>query len=249
MIRPVALTVSIFFICALFPVGCSNSTDVSSTDGQLSMTAKYTAASVSAAKMSSSVAATAGQAVDSIQVSKARFVLRDIKFKTQSDSSNFKSTPFVLELNLAGQMQEISSLTVPFNTYRRIEFDVHRIEQSEANKLPAAEQVQFQDFLAGERYSIIINGTAYLSSQPPKAFIFRSKIDAKQKIDLLPELVVNGADPSANVTMLVSSAGWFKSPSGALLDPTDVENESMISENLKSSIRVFKDNNKDGSKD
>ena len=80
-------------------------------------------------------------------------------------------------------------------------------------------------------------------------FVFRSKIDARQKIDMVPELGVSETSPVANVTLLLSSANWFRNPGGVLLDPSNTENESPISENLKNSIRVFKDNNKDGSKD
>ncbi len=55
--------------------------------------------------------------------------------------------------------------------------------------------------------------------------------------------------PAVNATMLISSGGWFKSSSSVLLDPTDPQNENRISDNLRASIKVFKDNNEDGSKD
>lgn len=248
MIRNFGKKLTVVVPILLLLVGCSV-TDVGPTEGQLSMTYKYTPLEVSASKMAYGPATMNQQGVDSIRVSRTRFVLRDVKYKSQSDSGNFKADPFVLELNLTGQMQELSSAKVPFNTYRRIEFDVHRMEQSDVNKLPAADQPAFQDFLAGDRYSIIVSGTVYKSGLAPQSFTFRSRVSAKQKTDLTPELVVNASNPVANVTMVVTSAGWFKSSSGALLDPTDQANENAISDNLKASIRVFKDNNKDGSKD
>lgn len=94
-------------------------------------------------------------AIDSLRITRARFVLRDIKYKTRSDSSHFRAAPFVLELNLSSAIQDISVAEVPFGTYRRIEFDVHRINTNDVGSLPAFEQAQFQDFLAGDRYSII----------------------------------------------------------------------------------------------
>lgn len=187
-------------------------------------------------------------AIDSLRIARARFVLRDIKYKTQSDSSNFRAAPFVLELNLSSTIQDISVAGVPLGTYRRIEFDVHRISANDVSSLPASEQAQFQDFLAGDTYSIIVSGTTYTGGQA-SAFTFRSRVNVKQKIDLAPEIVVSEPSPAVNATMLISSSGWFKSSSGVLLDPTDPLNENTISDNLRASIKVFKDNNKDGSKD
>jgi len=189
-------------------------------------------------------------AIDSLQITRARFVLRDIKFKTQSDSSNFRSTPFVLELNLASAIQNISVVGVPFGTYRRIEFDVHRINKNDVSPLPVSEQLQFQDFLNGESdgYSIIISGTTYTGGQG-STFTFKSRVNVKQKIDLVPEIVISELSPAVNATMLISSGRWFKSSSGVLLDPSDPQNEEVVSDNLRASIKVFKDNDKDGSED
>ena len=187
-------------------------------------------------------------AIDSLRITRARFVLRDIKYKTQSDSSNFRETPFVLELNLSSAIQDISVAGVPYGSYRKIEFDVHRIETNDVNSLTTADQLQFADFVAGERYSIIVSGTIYTGGQST-AFTFRSRVNAKQKIDMVPELLISQSSAGANATMLISSGAWFKSSSGALLDPNDGQNENTISDNLRASIKVFKDNNKDGSKD
>ena len=137
---------------------------------------------------------------------------------------------------------------VPFGSYRRIEFDVHRINVNDVTPLPASEQGQFVDFLAGERYSIIVSGTTYTGGVPT-AFTFRSRVNVKQKIDLAPELVVNDPAPAINAAMLVSSGGWFVASGGGLLDPADALNEIAITDNMRESIKVFKDNNKDGSKD
>jgi hypothetical protein len=214
----------------------------------LSFSSRYSTAPAPAGSLQSLRKEAGALAVDSVRINRARFVLRDIKFKTQSDSMNYRTDPFVLELSLSGAVQSVSALDVPFNTYRRIEFDVHRVEAPEISRLPQSDQSAFTEFLAGERYSIIIEGMVYKTGMQPQSFVFRSKVDAKQKIDLMPELVVSESAPEANVTMLISSADWFKA-SGALLDPTDPNNESQISENLKSSIKVYKDNNRDGSKD
>lgn len=243
------MLMTVFLVAA--STGCKDSTTEPNTSGQISMTAKYSPSDSPLGKYGAMVStdiAAGSVAVDSLRITRARFVLRDIKYKTQSDSSNFRATPFVLELSLSTAPQDISVAEVPFGAYRRIEFDVHRINTNDVSSLPASEQAQFQDFLAVDRYSIIVSGTTYTGGQA-SAFTFKSRVNVKQKIDLVPELVLNESSPAVNATMLISSSGWFNSSSGALLDPTDPQNENTISDNLRASIKVFKDNNKDGSKD
>lgn len=223
----------------VFVWGCDSSTDSKPTSGTLSMASKYTTTAL--AKIGQSTA------VDSIKITRARFVLRDIKFKSpKGDSSNFRTAPMVLELNLNGSVQNVGSITVPFGSYSKIEYDVHRVEKAE---IPASDSLQFAEFLAGERYSIIINGIVYNSGAAPDTFTYRSKVDAKQKVDFDPAIEVSENSPTVNATIVVSSANWFRSQSGALVNPKDPNNEGVIDENLKASIKIYKDNNKDGSKD
>jgi len=230
------------FILGMIAWGCESSTDTKVTEGTLSMSAKYT--TVNLLKSSSPAA------LDSIKITRARFVLRDIKFKSpKEDSSNFRTQPMVLELKLNSSLNTIGSMTVPLRSYSRVEYDVHRVEQPEISSLPASEQSQFADFLAGEKYSIIISGIIYNSGAVPDTFTYRSKVDAKQKVDFIPAIDVTEASPSVNATLVISSAKWFKNQTGALVNPKDTNNEGVIDENLKASIKIYKDNNKDGSND
>lgn len=240
MKRTVFFTVVLIF--GIIAWGCDSSTDSKPTSGTMSMSAKYT--TMTLAKVGQSVA------VDSIKITRARFILRDIKFKSpKGDSSNFRTSPMILELNLNGSIQTVGSITVPFGTYSRIEYDVHRVEQPEISSLPTAEQAQFAEFLLDQRYSIIINGVVYNTGAAPDTFTYRSKVDAKQKVDFDPAIEVAETSPTVNATVVISSANWFRNQTGVLVNPKDTNNEGTIDENLKASIKIYKDNNKDGSKD
>lgn len=174
--------------------------------------------------------------VDSISITRARFVMKDVKFKSiMEDTLNFKSGAFILDLNLSGIEQTVAVANVPFGSYQRIEFDVHRIEPSTI--AGRSDTAQFADFLAGERYSIIINGTVKINGKD-SAFTYRSKVDAKQKIDILPALTVSKDSVDVKTVLRISSAQWFKNGSGALLDPNDKKNEGTIDENIKASIKL-----------
>lgn len=236
----VALTIPAFVW-----MGCDKSTDPTTTTATLSLVSAYTAQQFPAgvAKKSGTLA------VDSVKITRARFVIKNIKFKSIVDSLNFKSDPVLVALNLTGSLQDVSAREVPFGTYRRIEFDVHRIDSADVASLPTADRALFADFLVGQRYSVIVEGTVYKTGLAAQSFTYRSKIDAQQKIDLSPQLVVSETSPTGNATMLISSFNWFKNQTGVLVDPIDPNSEGVIDENLKNSIRVFKDNNKRGIKD
>ena len=237
-----------FFMAGLLVVaGCDKSTSPSTT-GSLSFSTRYSSAQAPAPSMLAMSKLSGTAAVDSVRITRARLVLKDIKFKSAVDSMNYKSGPMVIELSLTSATQTLAVQGVPFADYSRIEFDVHRTQPSEISGMSAADQAAFTDFLAGQVYSIIIEGTVYRTGQSDTSFVYRSKVDAQQKYDLVPALSITENNNQANVTLLLSSGSWFTGPAG-LVDPTDPNNEGVIDENLKATIRVFKDNNKDGSKD
>lgn len=231
------LLLAIVVIIALLIKGCSNSAEPT-TAGSLSFSAKYSMTAL--AKISNLLAA------DSIKITKATYILREIKFKTQKDSSDglFKSTPLVLELNLAGNVQNVGLQDVPFGTYTRLEFDIHKAEASDTTAMSADQKIKIRPFFVGGKYSVIIEGKIY-EGNSQRTFVHKSTINAKQKIDLAQPLVISDTDPSANATMLISSNGWFRENNN-LLDPTDTKSESKIDDNIRRSIKIIKDKNKDG---
>ena len=241
-----ALVVLGLGITALFGVASNGCTDspTQPTSGQVSLSLRYSSNSLSALPRAAGGASTA--AVDSIKISRARFVLSRMRFKSSGDSTNFRAEPFVLELALSGSFQQIDVADVPFRIYREIEFKVHRVDSSALVGFSSTTLQRFADFLAGERYSIIIEGTVYRPGETGQAFILRSRVDEEQKYAFVPELVVSEGNPVVNATMSVSSFGWFRDSQGALVDPAMSSNENLISDNLKASIRVYKDNDRNG---
>ncbi len=258
--------IGLILFASFYWFGCNNATNPVGSNpnsiGKVSMSAAYTPKSVQGMQKSSSVSA-----VDSIKLTRVRVVLRNIRLKAEDDdhevemetedhgdnksgedSAKAKLAPFVLELNLNGSTQQISITNVPFGTYDEFKFQIHRINQNEISGLPPAEQAKFADFLSGERYSIIIEGNVYKNGQVTP-FTFRSKIDAEFELKLSPKFVVNQTQITFNLTLEVSSAGWFVDANGALVDPSDPNNASLINSNLKSFLHAFKDNDRDGKED
>jgi len=248
---------ALIFAVSLFVYGCSNSTEPVDTGalGKVSTTVVYTPLAVSGLQKSGSV-----NAVDSIKLTRVRVVLRNIKLKADDDdevemeheengnNSTKKLAPFVLDLNLSGVMQQISISNIPFGTYDEFKFKIHKISQSEIDTLSASEKATFADFLSGDRYSIIIDGNLYKNGQST-SFTYKSRINVEIEKTLSPKLVISQSQTTLNLTLQVSSAGWFLDQNNALLDPTDPNNFSVIENKLQSFLKAFKDNNKDGKED
>jgi hypothetical protein len=82
------------------------------------------------------------------------------------------------------------------------------------------------------------------------AFVFESDLDVEQTLQFAAPLVVTDTTTTANVTILVSLAAWFRAQNGSLLDPatgnTGGQNESLIKENIKQSMEAFEDHDRDG---
>lgn len=230
-------------IAALFALsiaGCSNSTDPV-TSGTITLSSKYDT------RVLGKDAFLAG--IDSIKITKATYLLREIKFKTQNDSTEgiYKTTPLVLELNLNGTVQTIQGLTVPFGTYNRLEFDIHKAEAADTTAMTADQRAKIRPFFDGtNRYSIIIEGRTYTGGAATN-FVYKSSLNVKQKIDLQTPIAVVENNPDFAVTMKISSYGWFLSGNN-FLDPATA-NKSAIDNNIRASIKAFKDSNKDGSAD
>lgn len=237
----ILITATIVFTILFFvlPTGCNETVIVPAAFGQISMTAQYSLPNTFI-KNDSKNTDDDPMEIDSLRITRARCILSDIKYKSVSDSANFHISPVVIELNLASVIQKISMSDIPFGTYHTIDFDVYRLEKSDVSSLPRSEQVKFKDFIADERYSIIISGRIFIGKQSI-VFTFRSRVSAKQSIALLPELAVTDETPEVNATILFNSDGWFRSSSGSILDPFDALNEEMISDNVRASIMVFKD--------
>lgn len=228
-------------LIAFAAAGCSDSTGPNSS-GTISISSKYQS-SILAKEMN-----LAG--IDSIRITKAIYLLREIKFKTQADSTEgiYKTTPLILDLSLNGAVQLVQGITVPFGTYNRLEFDVHKAEAADTTAMTAVQREKARQFFSGaNRYSIIIEGKTYTGGVAAD-FVYKSSLNVKQKIDLPTPLIITENNPDFSVTLLISSYNWFRS-GNSFLDPISSVHIPAIDNNIRQSIRAYKDNNKDGTAD
>ncbi len=158
---------------------------------------------------------------------------------TNEDSTNFKVGPFVLFLNLTSTVNEISTAIIPAGNYRKIKFEIHKLEDAEAVPDP-----EFAD--ANGRYSVIVKGT-YLGVY----FVYKSTKSAHQFLQF-PNDIPLSATNMTNVTLTVRPYIWFIN-NGVYMNPMDPANsndiDNNIKDNIKNNLKAFRDNDKNGLED
>ena len=178
-----------------------------------------------------------GETVIGLSVRKVRVLVSRIALNTSPDSAGtddrtVKAGPFIYDADSLGG-NVISSVNVAPGTYDRLKFEVHRFSSSE---IPAFENdVNFRDFVTGDRYSVIIEG--YVIRKTGSApFIFKSNVTSNIKLEYSPALVVgNGAVTTSTLTFDAASA--FKDGAD-IFDPDDERNRSEIENGIKEAFRA-----------
>ena len=181
-------------------------------------------------------------------------MIREIELERQFDeceddfSNNnceeFEIGPFLLELPLDGSVIGIGDVDVPPGFYDELEFEVHKPSDDTPDDLAFLEaHPEFKDV------SIRVEGV-FNGGDP---FTFLQDLNEDQEIDLDPPLEVTAESPPLNLTLEFDVSVWFRDGSGILVDPVSAnkggENEDLVEENIKRSIELFEDDDRDGHRD
>lgn len=219
---------AVFLLSAAFSflTGCSESTTTTPFDN---------------ADLSSFSTSAVTDLTDSLKIDTVKVYLKDIKLNAaaSNDSSNFKTGPFVLFLNLSSNVNLMTTTQIPEGNYDKIKFEIHKIEDSETPIDP-----EFVD--ANGRYSTIVKGFFNGSY-----FVFKSSASAHQKLNFPTSIFLSSA-AKTNITLKAEPYKWFYK-NGVLLDPTLPANQNDISNNIKNNIndniKAFRDNDRNGMPD
>jgi hypothetical protein len=208
-------------LAALFLYGCSNDTVTSPADN-LDVSYMSTADTMDYS------------AINTITLDTVKILIRNIKLNVagSNDSSNFKTGPFVLYLNLNSSVNFITTGMIPEGTYDKIKFEIHKLEASETPPDP-----EFAD--SNGRYSAVVKGS--FNGTP---FVYKSGKSAHQILSF-PNQVVVSTTLKSNVTLSVKPYRWFLK-NGDYMNPMDSANINDIDNNIKDSFKGFRDNDKNG---
>jgi hypothetical protein len=148
---------------------------------------------------------------------------------------------FDVPVTTAGAQHTVS-VTVEPGTFEKVEFQIHKPEDGSSDDAA---------FLAAnpgfDKTSIKVEGT--WNGAP---FTFSSDLNAEQKMELSPPLVVTQSG-ATNLTIFFDVSTWFAASGGTLIDPSTAvkgqPNEDVVKDNIKRSLHAFRDNDEDGAED
>lgn len=186
---------------------------------------------------------------NTLSIQSAEIVLREIEFERlestvdcdqavePDDCQEFEVGPVLVALPLDGSVNKEITAEVEPGTYDEIEFELHKVEDSDIDFLTA--HPNFADI------SIRVSGT--FNGQD---FLYTSRLNEEQEFQLADPLVVGADSGPTNVTLSIDVSTWFVTAGGALVDPrTAVDgepNESLVTDNIRASIDSFRDDDEDG---
>lgn len=230
-------------LLALAVLACDNGAGPLKSNVQVSFATRSPAAAPSVARAASSDTLTDG--ASTIVITKAQVVLRRIELKRAETATcgsgvsggceDVELGPLLVDLPLTPGVQQQFSVAIPAGTYDEIDFEVHKVTTQDPATL--------QNLLLNR--SIHVEGT--FDGQP---FTFESELDVEQELALSPALAVTDTTTLTNVTIRIVLDAWFRAATGGtLLDPRNESNRSVITENIKTSMKGFRDDDHDGKVD
>ena len=185
--------------------------------------------------------------IDTVEV-----VLRDIELKRlevadcdvipePDGCEKFEVGPVLINLPLDGTTSTDLTIEIDPGTYTQVEFDIHKVSNDDPEDAA---------FRAAHSYlldtSVRVKGT--FNGAP---FTYVTDLNESQKYDLT--LVIDENTASTNVTIVVDVTTWFVDAQLNPIDPNSANkggnNENLVKDNIKASIKAFEDKNKDGSED
>lgn len=246
--------VALSLLVALVACGDSGTGPDASEDGRT----RVTLSAVSAQALGGGAAASAALLQDgqgnTLELTRVALVIREIELELQFDEceddfsddncEEFEVGPFLLELPLDGGVIGIGDIDVPPGLYDELEFEVHKPSDDTPDDLAF---LQAHPEFKG--VSIWVEGI-FNGGDP---FIFLQDLNEDQEIDLDPPLEVIAESLPLNLTLEIDVSGWFRDVSGTLIDPLSAnkggDNEDLVEENIKNSIELFEDDDRDGHRD
>ena len=195
-----------------------------------------------------SLAITMTSGANTLVITKAQLVLRELELKlaessacatgvAADDCEEIALGPMLIDLPVTDAVATPITAHVPPGTYREIEFDIRRPGTDPADVAFVAANPNFNNV------SIRVEGT--YNGTP---FVFTSQLDQEVQIDLDPPAVIT--DANSNVTIAVNIRDWFTGSGGALINPATANpgqpNASIVAEKIKVSLRAFEDDDKNG---
>jgi hypothetical protein len=226
---------------------CGGSTSSNTRPVSLSFSGQAPAGAAATINASRDVIVTVG--ANTLVITKAQLVVRSIKLKTAStmtcsdddsindDCDEVRLAPTLIDVPLTANGVTSLTATIPEGTYREISFKIHKPSDDDASDV--AFRAANPTFATT---SIRIEGTFNGA-----AFVHTSDISETIELEFATPVVLN-AD-NQNVTVQFDLSSWFK-VNGQVINPATANkgaaNENAVKNNVRGSLRVFDDEDRNG---
>ena len=158
------------------------------------------------------------------------------------DCEPVRAGPVLVAVPLDGTTKIFLDALVPAGTYTGLRAKLDAVDSDDNGA---------QDFLTAhpefEGVSVKVVGVFKDSGGTDHAFTFISHMKAPIHADFDSSVTVDAN--SMNLTINVDVTSWFKNRSGAIIDPTNPENQRAIERSIRASLRAFEDDDHDGNDD
>ncbi len=157
----------------------------------------------------------------------------------------FDDAPVLIDLPLGRGTVRRSAEPAPATDYNLFQAIIHRPD-------PAADSGLLRTNPEFAGASIRLDGTISRAGKR-RDFTFASGFNEQEEITIEPVLTVAARD-SVHITLRVDVASWFRSADRkSLIDPATAglagPHEGLVRDNIRTSLRVFRDSNGDGLED
>ncbi|MDP4221216.1 MAG: hypothetical protein Q8916_02605 [Bacteroidota bacterium] len=152
----------------------------------------------------------------------------------EREDGTIRVGPFIAEFDTAGETI-VSRVAIPPGTYDKVKFEIHQLNENDDSTL--LNDSLFGDFVNGARYTIIIDGFAYIGGKA-YPFSYRSSQTDNVTVTLDPPAVYD-ANHTYDLRLVFDPKIMFARPGQKPLDPRDPDNREAIELMIRNSIRVL----------
>ncbi|BAH39663.1 MAG TPA: hypothetical protein DGD08_14080 [Gemmatimonas aurantiaca] len=196
---------------------------------------------------------TIGRGTDTIVVTSAELVLRDVRLHGEGTSclandstltagcATIRLRPMILDLPVNGTDGNRVTVTTPRGTFSSVRLNLHK--PIAGDSIDAAFRLANPTFAdISVRLEGTYNGEA-----------FEYTTDVSEVITVPLTAAVSGGDDLQQVTVLVDIGKWFWGAEGGLLSPIAAGDPGTVADavnaNVRTSFKAFRDQNRDGTPD
>lgn len=162
----------------------------------------------------------------------------DDTIEITADCAELETGPYLVNLPVSGAVSAPVNVAIPAGTYHELEMKLRQADSGDDRAFRAAHPEM-------NGITVLVEGT--YRGQP---FTWRGNVEAELELDFSPPMVVDG---TSNFTVNIDIGRWFRSGSGAIIDPSTAgagsQNFGTVAQNIRASFEVYEDDDRDGDDD